>query len=238
MQALIVIAKAPLLGFAKTRLVGAGALSVEAVARLADAFLRDTLATCARVENVRLIVCFAPAESETYFQALAPSAQLVAQVDGDLGMRLSAAFDTAFELGASRVVLIGMDTPHVPARVLARALRELGRFDCALGPADDGGYYLIALSARWPALFCGIEWSTPRVLAQSLERARAAGATTTLLEGLFDIDDGASLERLARLLGPDGEPCPHTARVLASLRETIPDSGPAGESGGNGIACP
>ncbi len=237
MLALIVIAKAPLQGFAKTRLVGTGALSAPVVARLADAFLRDTVATCARVEGVELMLCFDPAESAPYFRELAPHARLLAQVEGDLGARLSAAFDAAFALGASRVVLIGMDTPHVAPRILSRAFDELERFDAVFGPADDGGYYLIALRARCPQVFRDIQWSTSRVLAQSLERARAQGTTTTLLDGLFDIDDAASLERLARLLGPGGEPCPHTARALAALLKTLADARSGTKSGGEEISC-
>jgi rSAM/selenodomain-associated transferase 1 len=218
MFALVLMAKAPLSGLAKTRLVAEGGLSADDAARFADAFLRDTLLVCERVGGARLIVCFAPSASEPYFRELAPRAHLIAQVEGDLGARMAAACEAAFALGATRIALIGADTPHLAAPAIERAWRELERCDCVLGPAEDGGYYLIALRERRPELFQGIEWSTPRVLEQTLSRAREAGAHAVLLEELFDIDDVAALGRLERSLGPDGEPCPHTARVLADRR--------------------
>ncbi|MCC6406689.1 MAG: TIGR04282 family arsenosugar biosynthesis glycosyltransferase [Planctomycetes bacterium] len=229
-SALIVIAKAPLRGFAKTRLVGERGLDADAVARLADAFVRDTLRACARVSGVRRVVCFAPREAEAYFRELAPDALLVPQGEGDLGARLSGAFDAVFASGATRAVLIGMDTPHVEPKLLERAFRELEHADCVLGPASDGGYYLIALRERRPEVFRRIEWSTPRALAQTLERAREAGLATVLIDEVFDVDGGADLARLEALLGADGEPCPRTARVLADVRAA--SNGGAGRADG------
>jgi rSAM/selenodomain-associated transferase 1 len=218
MRALVLMAKAPLSGLSKTRLASESGLSADWAARFAEAFLRDTLGVCDRVEDARLIVSFAPSESGPYFRELAPQAHLAAQVEGDLGARMTAACEVAFSLGATRVAVIGADTPHLDPRSIEHALRELDDCDCVLGPASDGGYYLIALRERRPEMFQGIEWSIARVLEQTLARARASGARTVLLDELFDIDDAAALERLARTLRPDGEPCPRTARVLAELR--------------------
>lgn len=229
MRALIVIAKAPLPGFAKTRLIGHGGWTAESVGLLADAFVRDTLRVCERVGDVQLRICFAPAGAEGYFRALAPSARLVQQVEGDLGARLSAAFDSAFDEGADRAVLIGMDTPHLEPARLAAAFDALERAECVLGPASDGGYYLIALRSRQPALFQDVTWSTERVLAQTLEHARAAGLSVATVEETFDIDVAADLERLERQLDSVGQLCPHSARVLARHRAAEADTRPNAE---------
>lgn len=229
MRSLIVIAKAPLPGFAKTRLVGNGGWTADSVGLLADAFVRDTLRVCEHAGDVQLRICFAPAGAEAYFRALAPRARLVPQVDGDLGARLSAAFESAFDEGAERVVLIGMDTPHLEPAHLAAAFEALERASCVLGPASDGGYYLIGLRARAPSLFQGVAWSTERVLAQTVERARAAGLSVATIEEIFDIDVAADLERLERQLESAGHLCPHTARVLAQHRASIANARPVAE---------
>lgn len=218
--ALIVMAKAPSPGLAKTRLIGAPGWTPQRVALLADAFVRDTLRAaeraCERVPGAQVVACFAPRESEGYFREVAPRARLVAQVDGDLGARLEAAFASLFEGGARRAVAVGTDTPHLSPDTIERAFDALERNDCVLGPASDGGYYLIGLGRRAPSLFRDVEWGTDRVLARTREHARHARLRTALLEESFDVDRPRDLERLARLLGPDGEPCPHTARVLAA----------------------
>jgi rSAM/selenodomain-associated transferase 1 len=219
-KTLIVIAKAPLPGYAKTRLVGERGLDANAVAELADAFLRDTLRAIAGLADVDVQISFAPREAEARFRELAPRATLVPQVDGDFGARLDGAFRSAFARGATRAVLIGMDTPQIRAELCERAFAELERVDCVLGPARDGGYYLIALCEPRPALFTRIAWSTPRALTDTLARARESGLSTALLAELADVDDATDLARLERELAADGEPCPHTARVLAALRES------------------
>jgi rSAM/selenodomain-associated transferase 1 len=216
-QSLFVMAKAPRRGRAKTRMVADG-LDPELVALLAEAFLLDTLRACRRVAGTQLAVCFTPREAEGDFRELAPDLRLVPQAEGDLGARVVAAFDAAFALGADRAVVIGSDTPHLAPAALERAFRELARDGCVLGPAEDGGYYLIGLAEPRPELFRAVEWSTPRVLAQTLERARDARLAVHLLDPLHDVDSAADLARLAHLLGPDGEPCPHTSRVLAAAR--------------------
>ena len=217
MHELIVLAKAPRPGLAKTRLARAPGVGAGGAAALADAFLRDTVAACGRVAGARLTLCFSPADAEPFFRELAPNARVEPQRDGDLGARIDGAFDAAFRAGATRAVALGMDTPHVTPERLSRAFAELERADSVFGPATDGGYYLIGLRERRPELFRDVEWSTPRVLAQSLECARAAGIEVALLDELFDVDDEGALERLERLIAANDELCPHTARALAAL---------------------
>jgi hypothetical protein len=93
-----------------------------------------------------------------------------AQVSGALGARLAAAFRRHFREGAPRVILIGSDCPAVDAGLVSRAVAGLGEHDLVLGPAHDGGYYLIGLRAPAPQLFRGISWSTGAVVEQTLTR--------------------------------------------------------------------
>lgn len=216
-RALVVMAKAPLAGYAKTRLQRETGLPPEAVARLAEAFLRDTLATCAEVSEARTILCHAPASSAEFFRAIAPDAELAAQAEGDLGARMRAAFDAAFAGGATRAVMIGTDSPHLTAETLRDAFAALDRSDCAIGPAEDGGYVLIGLSRARPELLLDIDWSTERVLEQTLARARAAGIVCELMPATFDVDGAADLDRLARFVDAQPRRCPATAQALAAL---------------------
>ena len=101
---------------------------------------------------------------------------LRAQARGGLGARLADAFARAFGRGATRVAIVGSDVPGVTRETALRALDALGDADVVLGPAEDGGYYLIALREPHPELVRGIDWSTPAVLAQTLERATARPA--------------------------------------------------------------
>ena len=117
---------------------------------------------------------------------LGPDLVCLPQAGGDLGARMEAAFAAAFARGYDRVVLFGSDIPGLGERILGRSLDLLRERDLVLGPARDGGYYLIGLTRPHPELFRGMKWSTERVLAQTLERAR--GLSLVLLEELADVD--------------------------------------------------
>lgn len=214
MHTVILMAKAPLPGLAKSRLVSSLGLDTGAAARLADAFVRDTLLACDAATSDGLVIAFAPSQGESYFRAVAPAARLVVQTDGDLGDRILAAFAATFAFGSTRAVMIAMDTPHLPADRITQAFSELDHADCVLGPATDGGYYLIALRQPQPDLFRGIDWSTERVLVQTLERARAAGLRTTCLAEMYDIDRPEDVRRLTAELAADNKLCRHTAQAL------------------------
>jgi rSAM/selenodomain-associated transferase 1 len=111
------------------------------------------------------------------------------QTDGDLGQRMAEAFRAAFAEGADRAVVVGTDCPELSPDLLAQAFGALrDRAPVMLGPALDGGYYLLGMSAFFPELFEGIDWSTDRVLAQTLQRAQSLGKTCHLLPPLRDVD--------------------------------------------------
>jgi hypothetical protein len=116
-----------------------------------------------------------------------------AQSDGDLGRRLLAAFTAARDAGIGRAVMVGTDCPELQAAHLEQALQALGDHDLVLGPAADGGYYLIGARRPCPGLFRDMPWSTDRVLALTLARARDAGLRVRLLDLLRDLDTADDL---------------------------------------------
>ena len=115
-------------------------------------------------------------------------------------------------------LILGTDSPHLPLAVLHQALNALNIYDVVLGPAEDGGYYLIGLSKPCPALFEGIAWSTDQVLAQTLACAQSQALTAHLLPSWYDIDTVADLRRL--MSDPCAD-CPATRVVLDELRRTV-----------------
>jgi hypothetical protein len=214
---LIVLAKAPRPGQAKTRLARGGGLSLEQAADFARAFLVDTLATCARAGVERFVVAYSPAEARAEFETLAPGVELRPQTEGDLGARIRAAFEAGFAGGAGRVVVIGSDTPHLGVERVRAAFENLERAELVLGPTRDGGYYLVGLRAPRPELFAGVEWSTERVRSQTLAAARRLQLRSELLDELEDIDGAAELERLRLALAVAPSMCPATAALFARL---------------------
>jgi rSAM/selenodomain-associated transferase 1 len=182
---LAVFLKPPRSGSVKTRLASAiGAESAAALYRaLAEEELRRTAP--ASGEYSRLLF-FTPADAESEVRRWFPGEEAVAQSGGDLGERLASAFALAFARGARRVAVIGTDIPRVSRARVISAFAALDGHDVVLGPACDGGYYLIALSQPRRELFRGIPWSTSSVLGSTLERAR--GLRVSTLEPLRDID--------------------------------------------------
>ena len=212
-RALAVIAKRPVPGQVKTRL--APAFGPVGAARAAAAMLADTLATVRAVEADRWL-CFAPARARAAMAALAPGFGLLAQPGGGLGARLAACLDGLLaQPGAGRAAIVGADTPHLPPATCAAAFALLDEVDVVLGPALDGGYYLVAAKAPAPALFAGVRMGTAAVLAATLERAEAAGLTVGLLPALRDLDTPDDLA--AALAAGELAASPETSAVAAEL---------------------
>jgi uncharacterized protein len=188
--AVAVIAKEPVAGLAKTRL--APALGEHGAAAVAAALLADTLATVATVAAAPWL-CFAPAAARGRMGAMAPGFRLLSQSAGDLGDRLAACAAALYASGAKRLAIVGADTPHLPRAWYGAAFALLDQVDVALGPALDGGYYLIAIDTATtgapPAqLFRGVPMSTAQVLDETLRRAERLGLRTGLLPPLRDLD--------------------------------------------------
>jgi len=129
-----------------------------------------------------------------------PAFRPVAQPETDLGGRLEAGFDLAFAEGAERVAAIGTDCVEVAVRHLDRAFEALRGSDAVLGPAADGGYWLIGLAAPCPEAFRGIPWSTAETAARTADALARAGRTVARLPTLRDVDRPEDLESLGGLL--------------------------------------
>lgn len=113
------------------------------------------------------------------------------QVSSDLGQRMHVAFEQAFQNGASKAVIIGSDCPELDGAALNQAFQLLDSADFVIGPAPDGGYYLLGMKAPEASVFQGIEWSTEFVLANTLEKINTAGKTVALLPMRLDVDTEA-----------------------------------------------
>lgn len=201
--AVIVIAKAPRPGLCKTRLEPV--LGPDGCANLQRALLRRAAAWAAQVGDS--YVAFTPADARDEVGALAPHAKLVEQVEGDLGERLAAATAAVLAEHGGPVVLIGVDTPQLTREHADAALGDLRNgVDVTIGPADDGGYYLIGLREPQPAVFDlpTEEWGGPEVLRLSLEAAAAQGLSLAMLRSERDLDEASDVDAfLADPMTPD-----------------------------------
>lgn len=219
-RAVLVMAKAPTPGASKTRLTPT--LSPLRAAALAACFIQDAVALAATVEDAETVVAFAPVEAEDLFRRLTPDVDLVAQQGGSLGHRLSHVLATALDRGHRLVIAINSDSPTLPADRLGAAFAELDRpdIDVVLGPADDGGYYLIGWKQPHRRIVETVTMSTPNVLADTLAIADEDGLHVSLLDRWYDIDTPEDLERLRAEVAA-GVPCgSHTRRFLASPPST------------------
>ncbi len=213
-----IFVKSPVVGRVKTRLCPP--LSPEQARDLYLAFLQDLIS---RIQSLRLAptVFLAGEATRETSRLLADPARVEPQVGDTLGQRLHHAFGRLLRSPGDRAVIIGSDSPDLPAATLRRAFRKLKHRDVVLGPATDGGYYLIGLRAPAPALFDGIAWSGPEVLGQTVRAVERAGLTLSLLPVWYDVDDDASLHilesmcRARRLAG--GVRLPRTERILETL---------------------
>lgn len=233
--ALAVMSKAPQAGASKTRLTPP--LTAAEAAALSACFLRDTTDNIARVAlsgRVAGVAVYTPVGAEAVFDSLLPEGfSLLAQRGEFFGDRLFHAAQDLLAIGYETLCLIDSDSPTLPAALLEQAVNALARAGdrVVLGPSLDGGYYLIGLKQVHRRLFADVDWSTARVLAQTIERAAEIELEVELLPAWYDVDDATSLGALCdemfaaesdnsrnghhhALLGYDA---PHTRLYLAQL---------------------
>ena len=223
-RSLIIFAKKPVPGSVKTRL--SPPLTVEEAAELYTCMLKDTLKMAAGFEGVTPVIYFQDDEgAPEYFSALAPGIEALPQVGTDLGARMKSAFNGRFERGFREVVIIGSDSPDLPTGYVAEAFKLLAAEGCdlVLGPAEDGGYYLMGLKTIRDRLFSGIPWSSGEVFAVTVERAEELCLGFSFLPVWHDIDSADDLER-QELLDPNS-PAARTREFIISKRQPgIPNS--------------
>lgn len=193
-----IITRLPIPGHTKTRLIPA--LGADGAARLHAQLIAHTLAAAdAFAENTAArITVWVDAPADEAAAVLGTHRTLAQQPAGDLGARMTAAFDAAFADGAGSAVAIGSDCPRLDASVLAAAFRELETADAVIGPAADGGYYLIGFTAdAWgrarETVFSVIPWSGPTTAEVQREKLATAGLTIAGLPKLADIDEPGDL---------------------------------------------
>jgi rSAM/selenodomain-associated transferase 1 len=228
--AVAIMAKASVAGTVKTRLVPP--LSHEEAAELNTCCLTDVAANivaAARQAPIQGFAAYHPLGSEPFFDDLLPVGfKLLAPKEPTIGRGLFHAARDLFAAGYSSVCLVNADSPTLPTEFLVETvlrLRESGD-RVLLGPAADGGYYLIGLKHFHRRLFEEIDWSTERVFRQTLARAGEIGVTVATLPEWYDVDDEATLAMLAREVGPcrsaanpylNGYPAPSTSAFLEKL---------------------
>jgi len=212
---IVIIAKAPIGGFAKTRLIPA--LGPDGAARLARHMLEHTAHTALLAELGPVELCVTPSPSDPVWTTLNLPDRLAwsEQGDGDLGMRMARAASRATDAG-EEVILIGTDCPDLTAQHLRNAAAALAHHDAAIVPTVDGGYALLALRRFHPCLFEHMPWSTDGVACETLSRIGRLGWRASSTHPLHDIDAPADLVwlpadwqdamGLARSITPDTPP--------------------------------
>ena len=227
-ERLVVFARAPYLGRVKTRLTPP--LTQQQALDLHRALVEDTLERLARFRRPGLEHWLYLSEPSSPEQLdVAPTWSSALQTGDDLGARMEGAFRQAYEDGRERVVIVGSDSPTLPLDYLDQAYQALAAHDVVLGPAEDGGYYLVGSSRFVPELLRGITWGSSRVLEQSTEALSRASRSFHLLSSWYDVDTADDLLRLEKELVelqavPSSGFPRRTAAALASFfrKGTIP----------------
>jgi rSAM/selenodomain-associated transferase 1 len=207
---LVVFGRQPVPGEVKSRL--AAGIGAETAARVYAAILEHTL-DVARTSGARVVLSLAEVASDSWARNLDVVVEI--QRGSDLGLRMEDAFARRFSEGEGRVVMIGSDCPWLNPTHIAQASAKLGSADAVLGPATDGGYWLVAQRPPGLAMFERIPWSSPETLERTRGRISALGGTWSELEELVDID---TVEDLELVLDHPRTPETLRRRLLSALR--------------------
>jgi rSAM/selenodomain-associated transferase 1 len=217
--ALAVMTKMPIPGEVKTRLCPP--LTPADAATLARCFLLDRLEQLRDVADCEALVAFSPKEREAEMRDLVPAGvRLVPQEGADLGTRMDRLLTGLLAEGYGGAIAVGTDSPTLPTAYLRRACAAIRdeTVDLVVGPAEDGGYYLVGLRVPAPGLFADIRWSTDTVMAETFARARRLGLRHALLPIWFDVDRGEDLARLRASAHPEAFRPPRTLAFLEDGR--------------------
>ncbi|MFB2937124.1 TIGR04282 family arsenosugar biosynthesis glycosyltransferase [Aerosakkonemataceae cyanobacterium BLCC-F154] len=183
---LIIFTRYPEAGKTKTRLIPV--LGAEGAANLHRQLTETVITQVKELQNVRIEVHFTGGNQQLMQAWLGENFTYQPQTEGDLGQRMATAFQTAFNNGMEKAVIIGSDCPALTCQLIESAFTELSQDELVLGRAADGGYYLIGLKRLIPELFTGINWGTSEVLQQTVEIAKNLKLAVSYLTTLSDID--------------------------------------------------
>ncbi len=220
-EALVVFAKAPIMGQVKTRLIGA--LTSEQATELYVCFLQDTFAMMEAVQDEReqlsLVLCYTPADELEAFEAAdLDGCLMLAQHGQDLGERLQNCFADLFAAGFHSIVILGADSPTLPDEIVVEAFDRLTEPGAVvIGPSTDGGYYLVGLNQSQPELFRQIKWGSETVLAQTQTRAAELKLSISLLPEWSDVDTPADLTTIQEQIAAGEAAPPKTTKYLKKL---------------------
>ena len=199
-ERLIIFTRFPQPGKTKTRLIPIlGKQGAADLQRQMTEHIISTVGVASKRAGLTVGVCYEGGNAGSMREWLGPQFIYRPQGSGNLGQRINKAFKEAFEAEIEAVVIVGSDIPEISADIIQRAFRALRNNDLVLGPAHDGGYYLIGVQRAAafranPLLFRRIKWGSDEVLAQTLDTAGALGLSFVLLEFLADIDRPEDLQ--------------------------------------------
>jgi uncharacterized protein len=188
-ETLIIFSRYPEAGKTKTRMIPV--LGAENAAKLQQYMTEHTLNTAKKLKSchdIAIEVHFAGGDQQLMTKWLGKEIKYIPQVAGDLGYKMHSAFERAFSLNNQRVVIIGTDCPDLNQAILKEAFDSLYKQDLVLGPAQDGGYYLIGLNNAFRQLFENINWGTEQVLTQTQAIAQQLNLKVDYLPCLSDVD--------------------------------------------------
>ena len=201
-------------GQVKTRLTSV--LTEAGAARLYEAFLRDALGQYMALEADVRLYWASPLDAVPNDLVPEGVASFAQQGDG-LGARMQRAFLETFAAGYERIVIVGTDHPTLPSAFIEEAFAALREpLSIAIGPSEDGGYYLLGMNEFYPQLFADMRYSHADVLAETLARVSQTSATLTVLPMWYDVDTPEALDRLRSDLQTTDVQVSHTRRFLGA----------------------
>jgi len=216
---LVIMAKAPRPGTAKTRL--AQSLPAPAVVELYGCLLDDTIALAQSLDHTDIAIMCPASDVHDLARVVGDTVAIVAQSGDGLAAGLTSVFANFALAGHTRIIAFNSDSPHLPAPVLQGAFQALARCDVVVGPTHDGGYYLVGAKASHPGLFTADGLGTTNAFDALQARARALGLSVHLTDPFYDIDVAGDLTRLAAELRLAPARAPRTAVWLKQWGQAV-----------------
>jgi rSAM/selenodomain-associated transferase 1 len=207
-------------GRVKTRL--AARMGADAASRLHRCFVGHLLRRFAHFDAQRTLAIWPPDAVAAARRQTPPEWVVEAQTDGDLGQKIAAFIQSHLAAGSRKLVLVGADSPDVPVDRIERAFERLSNQQVVLGPATDGGYFLVGLNA-WAPIFDNISWGTDQVLSETIRKLDALKITHAVLEPWADVDRPDDLDELLERLArhPDD---PWSVQLLTEIHQALCES--------------